>query len=335
MIRLFSLSVFFLAVFSANACINTYFTQLDGTSYQNIGGGGDGTAKIFPKERNINYWRKRSKELLQSYQRTDSIEYYSDYGVALILLGEYQKAKMVFLSVEKRTPDLYRTASNLGTLYELTGKADSALYWIKKSVRIYPNSHEGSEWIHIRILEFKLQKQHNYNRSVLRLNFGHEAKPSNPQLYDLDKIGWHLRYQLQERINFIPAPDPIIANLYFDYGNVLAQTSSVESALDCYQEAERYGYKGELLSVRAAEMEAISDGNWDRTWKETIYPFIKEHLVALFISSIIGFFAICVACNRIVSTSQKTKGKSCEEIIVRLLYFPNRGIYFHRLVSLR
>lgn len=286
MIRLFSLSVFFLAVFSANACINTYLTELNGTSRL---AQSDGKVHIEPVERNLRFWKKKSTELLKRYHQTDSIEYYSDYGVVLILLGEYQKAKMVFLSVEKQTPDLYRTASNLGTLYELTGKADSALYWIKKSVRIYPNSHEGSEWIHIRILEFKLQKQHNYNRSVLRLNFGHEAKPSNPQHYNLREISSHLRYQLQERINFIPAPDPIIANLYFDYGNALAQTASVELAMDCYQEAERYGYKGNLLSVRMAEMEAISDGNWAKMWKETIIPFIKEHLIALFISLIIGF----------------------------------------------
>jgi hypothetical protein len=105
----------------------------------------------------------------------------------------------------------------------------------------------------------------------------------------LREISSHLRYQLQERINFIPAPDPIIANLYFDYGNALAQTASVELAMDCYQEAERYGYKGNLLSVRMAEMEAISDGNWAKMWKETIIPFIKEHLIALFISLIIGF----------------------------------------------
>jgi hypothetical protein len=36
-------------------------------------------------------------------------------------------------------------------------------------------------------------------------------------------------------------------------------------------------------------MEAISDGNWAKTWKETTIPFIKEHFLALFISSIIGF----------------------------------------------
>lgn len=306
MIRLFSICVFFLIVFRANSCINTYLTQLDGRSeltqsYGEIG--------IEPAEHNLHFWKKKSVELLNRYHKTDSIQYYSDYGVALILLGEYQKAKTVFLRIEKKKPDLYRTASNLGTLYELTGKADSALYWIKKSVRINPHSHEGSEWIHIRILEFKLKKSHNYNRSVLQLNFGREAKPSNPQHYDLNKLESHLRHQLQERINFIGAPDPIIANMLFDYGNIMAQEASVEHALDAYKEAKRYGYKGELLAVRMDEIEEISRGNWDKTLDETIIPFGREHFKALFISSIICFMLFVWLMRRLYLRRKKRKNR--------------------------
>jgi tetratricopeptide (TPR) repeat protein len=304
MIRLFSLSVFFLVVFRANSCINTYLTRLDGTSTLTQS---NGTIRFHPKKRDASYWKNKSDELLKDYRRTDSIEYYSDYGVALIMLGEYQKAKTVFLRIEKKIPNLYQTASNLGTLYELAGKADSALYWIKKSVRINPNSHEGSEWIHIRILEFKLNKHKDYHRSVLQLNFGREAKPSNPQHYDLRKLESHLSHQLQERINFIAAPDPIVANMLFDYGNIIAQEATVEHARSIYKEAERYGYTGELLAVRMEEMEDISGGNWHKTWEETIIPFIKEHFVALFISSIIGFLLFIWLVWRLVKRRKKRK----------------------------
>lgn len=306
MIRLFSICVFFLIVFRANSCINTYLTRLDGT---NTVTQSHGTIRFHPKKRNASYWKNKSNELLKDFYRTDSVEYYSDYGVALIMLREYQKAKTVFLRIEKKIPDLYRTASNLGTLYELTGKADSALYWIKKSVRINPHSHEGSEWIHIRILEFKLKKNHHYNRSVLQLNFGREAKPSNPQHYDLNKLESHLSHQLQERINFIGAPDPIIANMLFDYGNIIAQNATVEHALSVYEEAERYGYSGELLAVRMEEMEDISGGNWSKTWKGTIIPFIKEYFEELFISSIIGFVLFVWLMRRLYLRRKKRKNR--------------------------
>lgn len=290
MFRILFCTLFLLGItFSGSSCINTYLTRLDGTSLISQS---DGTAKFYPKKHSISYWKKKSRDLLLDYRRTDSIEYYSDYGVALILLREYNKAKRVFLAIEKQKPDLYITASNLGTLYELTGNVDSALYWIRKSVHIFPDSHEGSEWIHIRILEFKLKKHKHYNRSVLQLNFGREAKPGNPQHYDLRKLESHLRHQLKERINFIPAPDPIIANLYFDYGNIIAQEASVEHALTYYKEAKRYGYKDEMLAIRMEEMEAISRGNWTKTMKETIEPFLKEHPVLSGCILLIGFVGL-------------------------------------------
>src|SRR5690606_28826111 len=90
---------------------------------------------------------KLIKELDSLYTKTKKIEYLSDIGYVLVIQGKYAEALNLYLEIEKSHPNRYSTASNLGTIYELLGKNEKALEWIKKSVAINPHSHESSEWL--------------------------------------------------------------------------------------------------------------------------------------------------------------------------------------------
>jgi hypothetical protein len=50
-------------------------------------------------------------------------------------------------------------AANLGTALELLGNKEEALHWIREGIRRNPQSHEGTEWLHAKILEAKIAAQ--------------------------------------------------------------------------------------------------------------------------------------------------------------------------------
>ena len=79
----------------------------------------------------------------------------NDYAAALLFAGRFADAIVVLVQSEKDYPGKYSTASNLGTAYELVGDITNASIWIKKGMERSPGSHEGTEWLHLAILDAK------------------------------------------------------------------------------------------------------------------------------------------------------------------------------------
>jgi tetratricopeptide (TPR) repeat protein len=179
---------------------------------------------------------------------------YSDYAVMLTYNGRFREANTIFLKIEKKTPNHYATAANLGTTYELLGEIDSAIYWLNKAIKIKPDSHKGSEWIHLKILEAKKaangDEQKLWNTDILTLGLGENEIPENRDNKNLAQISEQIYTQLSERMSFIQPKDPVIGRLLFDLGNVTAITQDVKSALRIYNEAKRYGFQSDLFAMR-------------------------------------------------------------------------------------
>ncbi len=283
------------------ACINEYRTLLTGEVVYTDPSSG----KVWNREIDTFELRNKSDELLVAYKRSDSLEYYSDYAAALTYLGEYQKAKKVYEQIEKLSPSLYTTASNLGTIYELIGKPDSALIWIKKSIEINPKSHKGSEWIHIKILEFKLSKSQDIQNSILGLDFGKDKTPSNPNNYNLEELQNHIWHQLRERTTFVKPENEIVGNIYFDLGNILAQTRDVQAALESFEAAKEYGFESELMTQRIAEFEKLALKAKPNQLKEDAKDFIKDNFKILFWCGLLIFFGFIFLFIRLVKKKLK------------------------------
>lgn len=248
------LCLFYFIFFNSFSCINEYQTKLDGElSFEEYPNG-----RIWTRDLDSVKLKKTASKRLKKYQETDSIKYLSNYGVSLIYLGEYEQAKSTFIEIEKKSPNRYNTAANIGTVYELLNQPDSALYWIKKSLEIKPEAHFNSEWIHVKILEFKLKNNRDYSKSILDLDFGEGNKPINSNSYNLDSLKSELEYQLRERLQFIKPPNKIIGNILFDYGNIKAQKESIEAALQSFEQAKEFGYDSELLNKRIAFFNEMS-----------------------------------------------------------------------------
>lgn len=236
------------------ACINEYRTLLNGKVVMKEGD------ILIPSGRfndnNQPYLKDELYKAENRYKETGSIEDYSDWGALLVYNGNYTLAKSVFISIEAKEPGRYVTASNLGTVYELLGDNDSALYWIKKGYALNPESHQRSEWIHIKILEAKIKANNNpayyLTHSILNLDFGNDEIPANKNNMLLDTVRYHLLIQLNERMSFVKPKDMVVGQLLFDLGNICAITEDVKSGYENFKLAKMYGYENVLMEKRMA-----------------------------------------------------------------------------------
>ncbi|GAA4350812.1 hypothetical protein GCM10023185_08880 [Hymenobacter saemangeumensis] len=194
--------------------------------------------------------------MYEQWKKTQDLAYLSDYALLLAFTKEYEKARDTYLYIESIAPDQYSTAANLGTVYELLGDNRQALSWIRKAVRIDPASHMGSEWLHVKILEAKLQGKSAVNsKFLLNTSFGTDVLPhTSLSKAQLLKLRDALFYQLNERVSFIQPQETIVAQLLFDLANVAYLTGAKSESKFIYTEAQEYGYSNPLLAKRLAAL---------------------------------------------------------------------------------
>ena len=201
----------------------------------------------------------------------------NDYAVALIHLNRIPEAIPVLEEIEAKTPGEYLTAVNLGTAYERSGRNELALKWITEGIKRNPASHEGTEWLHARIIETKLAlrkdplwlKTHAVFDGGEALT-GNEARPVAPRPFvdgqgkarNADDVVKAINYQLGERTRFVKPPEPIVAELLFEYASIVALTKSVEQAMEAMRMAGEYGpARAGLYAARRSHFESLVRAN--------------------------------------------------------------------------
>jgi tetratricopeptide (TPR) repeat protein len=210
--------------------------------------------------------------------KAPSIQSKNDLAVAHIISGKYEQAVTILTNLEKEHPGLSRTASNLGTALELSGNNAEALHWIEEGIARDRDDHQGTEWLHVRILEAKvaLEKDPAWleTHSVLDADFGSEIHPQMPSALRVDRLGRPgsldeiekaMDYQLRERLKFVAAPDPIVASLYRARADIAyLQKSPLTS--DYYLAAIFFGSKDGLTKRRAEQflIEYPAEDSWSK-----------------------------------------------------------------------
>lgn len=172
----------------------------------------------------------------------------SDHAALLVYRGRAQEAIDILESIEKQHPGEYVVAANLGTAYELAGKNEDARRWILEGIRRNPDSHEGTEWLHVRILDAKIALAADpdwlLTHSVLGLDFGDDPIPEKPERWPerqtFESTYKALQYQLHERMGFVKPPDPIVGELLGEFASLVAIRETVEQALPVFRLALAY-----------------------------------------------------------------------------------------------
>jgi tetratricopeptide (TPR) repeat protein len=177
----------------------------------------------------------------------------SDYSIALMYLGRSKEAVELLKTLEKEQPGHYFIAANLGTAYELSGDNEEAARWIAEDIRRNPESHEGTEWLHLKILEAKIaqEKDPDYFKKHSVLDLRPESAGSaisiGEERLSPRQITKAIQHQLTERLQFVKPPDAAVASLLFDYAAIEAATGTLESAENILRMAVNYGYPPEQV----------------------------------------------------------------------------------------
>ena len=210
-----------------------------------------------------------SWRVIEMARQDPSFDKLNNLAVVLIRLGRLPEAATLLKTLERKYPGHYETASNLGTAYELMGRNKDALKWILEGVKRNPDDHFGTEWLHVHILNAKLGRipAPAAGSSILNLDFGNDVIPQRPARFpngntgkplSLFAVAHAIRYQLLERIQFVAAPDPMIAALLLDWANLELVAGTVESADVLYDASTRYGSReGKIIAVRKAKAAQI------------------------------------------------------------------------------
>lgn len=216
---------------SAFTCYNEYYSLDSKGQFHQIELG----AIRFQQNFDLQKIEKQLRKLGKKLQSQADYKLLSDYGLYLVKGGKVQEALVIFEALAQAYPDEYSIIANLGTTYELSGNNKKALEYIRKGLELNPDSHGGSEWIHVKILLAKiaLDKDPDYlsNHTVLDLDAKQEES---------EKIRKQLYIQLQERFPFCKGPDPIMADLFVDLGDCYLHSISFEHAKGLYQIAKIY-----------------------------------------------------------------------------------------------
>jgi len=172
----------------------------------------------------------------------------SDYAATLVHQGKAAKAIPILEDIEKAHPNEYIVAVNLGTAYELIRENEKALHWIREGLRRNPDSHEGTEWLHVLILEAKIADAKDpawaQTHSVLGLDFGTGDVPLTPKVFPSgqspDRVRKALIHQLHERLAFVPPPDPLVAGMIADLADLEGLLATADHAVPLYDLALKY-----------------------------------------------------------------------------------------------
>lgn len=175
---------------------------------------------------------------LTSYERR------SDVAVHLCHLGRYDEALVILRELYRHYPKEYQIMSNLGTVYELVGKPDSALHILTRTNALHPDGHSGTEWVHLRILEAKLKvmKDPDWLRThhVLGLNVDKATETDSGEFHERADSVNDVLYQLEERIPFTPVPDPLLASVLNEVAAAIALEHSITEGYILYYMALQY-----------------------------------------------------------------------------------------------
>ena len=259
--RAIFLAAVVLAAVPAFACINVYGIDLKGKKIDVGGLLGDDLVAALTDTESIN-WRIKRNELWAKGAKA-TLHERNDYAAALMHTGDAAAALDVLLKIEKEKPGLYQTATNLGTAYELSGDNARALQWIREGIRRNPDSHDGTEWLHVLILETKLNLARDprwlETHSILAMGFGSATVPNQPSRFprgndgkplDAQRTKEAIYTQMHERLQFVKPPEPIVGDILFDYANLLMRTDALENAKAIYELAIKYGAPRSPLAKR-------------------------------------------------------------------------------------
>lgn len=264
--RIFACVAMFAIAPLAHACVNAVGTDHAGRKFYADSSMGTDLTDPFLSQSVRRAWLSEPYRTIDKARERKDFESLTNLGVLLIYQGQYASAVRLFVFLEKQYPGHHETAANLGTALELSGHDAVALQWIRIGIQRNPDEHQGTEWLHARILQAKLELARNpaylQTHSVAGIAFESALVPRIPVAMPAGNTGepvtpWQLNqalyFQLLERVQFVAPQDPVVANLLLDWATLNLAGGPIENADALYDAAVEYGApRDDLMRHRKA-----------------------------------------------------------------------------------
>jgi tetratricopeptide (TPR) repeat protein len=231
----------FFTLTKSYGCANEYGYALDGT-------------KIFTKyfylsERMMHFDTPAILKRLGSLKEKVNLgvadfKTWSDIAANLMKIGRADSSVKILKPLFKQYPEEYNIITNLGTSYELLDELDSALKYISLGFKLNPQSHFGSEWVHVNILQGKIKEKQKpgwmKSNEILNLkNLLHNVDVPNKRK-KVSEMNSEIFYQIRTRVQYTPAPNKTMANILTTLGDFNTRVGTYENALLAYTYALQF-----------------------------------------------------------------------------------------------
>jgi len=135
-----------------------------------------------------------------------------DFVEALIHLERYDEAIEELDAIEEKFPDAYINAHLRGIACELSGNLPSAGRWFAEALKRDPDAQEGTGWLRVAMIEARLALEKDSDWLSSHSVLDGCASRSETELIRAVEI------QVEGRLDFFNANDPVLADLYFQIG---------------------------------------------------------------------------------------------------------------------
>ncbi|MCW3102841.1 MAG: tetratricopeptide repeat protein [Bacteroidetes bacterium] len=259
LIKKIFLYLFLLLSAQASACINAYAVDVFG-NYPRLSLSEVRDIRLHNYSGKVEEWRAFLEENFRKGH--NGWEYLNEVAVCDIFTGDYIAAKKKLFRAIAIEGLNYRISANLGVLYELTGNNDSAYYYTKKAYELDHLSHNGSEWIHLKILEAEIKEAQSpgwlRTHQILNVDTALSIEQYNRMIYQLN-------FQLHERILLVKPQNIFVADLLITLGKLNELTYAYQSAVESYRLAGEYDPRIKACcDSMVAQAEIWSRGNYTK-----------------------------------------------------------------------
>lgn len=233
-------------------------------------------------------------------------------AVEILLDGDTKSAIELLQGIEAAHPGRYETAANLGTALELSGNNEGALKWITEGMKRNKQSHDHSEWIHVKILEAKLALKTDPHWLDTHTISGINLEKLN-ELGQMDTLQGPMRlfhatlpnvhgsigWQLNERMALVKPKDVIVAHLLYELAFIEMEIGNLDDAKGELKLAVSYGLPEALAKAQfdrlAPVLARIARAEWIDKLTSGVMPWV------LIVAGGIVLYYLCRTVYRLVS----------------------------------
>lgn len=225
-------------------------------------------------------------------------------AVKPIFTGEFQKSADMLAELNLKYPNNYYVCANLGVTSELTGKDAEALQWVEKAMKIKPDAHNGTEWMHSAVLRAKLAlaKEPAWleTHTISGIPLG-----DVPKDFSLQEGGRHIELKdiqaalfahAVPRLLLVKGVDRIVAAMLTELARVEARLVSVEAGIAMLKLAADHGAANTEPLLKDWETRVADRKRW--SWLRLDGGHNPEQLLLLTGSAILGWTAYYIRSRR-------------------------------------